>query len=262
MDTLEELRLVESNLMGIVTNGNPILDELRSFLLSSSKMIRSKLALLYLKSNNAEINEDVIKLLTAGELIHNASLLHDDIIDSCDKRRGKDTIGKIFSPKVSILCGDLLVSKGVSILQYINNHEISETFIDCINEMCNAEIKQYLLRNLLPSENEYIDICKGKTAELFKSILKSVSILTKLDINDAINLGLNFGMLFQLNNDINPISADNDAKNGIKTMVDICGIEKTMYLIDNYRKKIEKLANVYPNKVYSIKILDLLKGIC
>ena len=261
MEISKDIGLVESNLRGVVNGGNYVLDELNSFLTSSSKLIRTKLALLYLKSNNINITENIIKLLTAGELIHNASLLHDDIIDSCDKRREKDTIGKLFSPKVSIICGDLLVTKGVKILQSIGNDVVLNIFANCIDKMCNAEIKQYLMRGLVPSEAEYIDVCEGKTAELFKSILKSVCILAKVDSNDAVELGINFGIFFQLKNDINPVSAENDAKNGIKTLVDICGIEKTMYLIDNYKKRIEYLIMAYPNKVYSRGISDLLEKI-
>lgn len=254
----EELERIENELSRVITGGNPVLDELNVFISNSSKMIRSRLAILYLKSNNIPVNDNVIKLLAAGELIHNASLLHDDIIDNSEKRRGKDTLGKMFSPKISILCGDLLVSKGVKIIHGIDNDEITEIFADCIDKMCNAEIKQYLLRGTIPSDSDYIDVCRGKTAELFKSILKSVSILTNNDSDIAVELGLNFGILFQLQNDISPQSAENDVKNEIKTAVDIYGIEKTKYLIDNYKKKIESLIELFPNKVYAQSILGLI----
>ena len=71
---------------------------LKSFLLENSKFIRSKLAILYLKSQNLEINDDIYKILSAGEIIHSASLLHDDVIDDADIRRGRCSINKKFSP--------------------------------------------------------------------------------------------------------------------------------------------------------------------
>ena len=87
--------------------------DLKIFLSGNSKFIRSRLAILYLKAQEKEITDDVINVLTVGEIIHNSSLLHDDVIDDAVYRRGKTTIGNLYTPKISILCGDYLVSFGL-----------------------------------------------------------------------------------------------------------------------------------------------------
>ena len=82
----EELNLVNSELNNIDLFNNELGKALQKFLTSSSKQIRSKISLLYLKAFNTKISENSIKIISAGEIIHNASLLQDDIIDNADTR--------------------------------------------------------------------------------------------------------------------------------------------------------------------------------
>ena len=83
--------------------------ELSSFIVGDSKFIRSKLALLYLRAQVCEITPLTYEILSIGELIHDSSLLHDDVLDNAELRRGKETISNIFGDKVSILAGDYLL---------------------------------------------------------------------------------------------------------------------------------------------------------
>ena len=114
---LENINLIiESSLTDLLPE-----NELKKFVLNGSKRIRSKLALLYIMSNCCIPNDNIYNLLAACELIHNASLLHDDVIDNSDVRREHITIGKKYSQNISILCGDYLVSIAVELLSKINN---------------------------------------------------------------------------------------------------------------------------------------------
>ena len=97
---------------------------LRDFLLSGSKFIRSTLAILFLKSLNSDINKEIYEILSAGEIIHNASLLHDDVIDNANSRRGATTIAKKFTSNISILAGDYLLSHAIEKLLELNNFEV------------------------------------------------------------------------------------------------------------------------------------------
>lgn len=255
-----ELLKVEYELLNAFKNKEgEIYRELELFLKSPKKRIRSMLAILYFKSQNVSINEDVLHILTAGELIHNASLLHDDVIDEASKRRGIETIGHKFSSKISILAGDFLVSIAIEFLLKLNNSKILNIFLDSTKRMSEAEIKQYLLRGVKPPLEEYIEIAEGKTASLFEAIFESIAIITNKNPQEAKDFAKNFGILFQLKNDMEKISAKADEKNNIYTPKDFLGIEKTNALIDNYLEKMRCEIEKFPQNEYKTGLEDLLK---
>ena len=235
--------------------------ELSGFLTKGSKMIRSKLCLSYLKTHNIGISENVLKIITAGELIHNASLLHDDVIDDADYRRGNLTVWKKFSPKISVICGDYLVSAAVNILSGIENFDILNSFNKCVQEMSKAEIKQFLLRNKKPNVEEYIDICEGKTAELFYTMLKSCLIVSSEEFDYTESFAKLYGVSFQLNNDFSESSAVQDKKNGIYNIVDILGIEKAKILSDNYKEEMRNLIKKMPDNGWRVELESLVNGL-
>ena len=234
-------------------------DVLKHFILNGSKFIRAKLVLLYLKFQNVEINNNNInKILAAGEIIHNASLLHDDVIDNADLRRNEITLAKRFSPKLSILAGDYLLGFGMSKLISVKNFEILELFKNCTVQMANAEIKQLFLRDKMPTVSEYIDICKGKTATLFATILESVALISDINKDKARKFGELFGICFQINNDMEYLSANQDKTNGVYTAKDVLGIEKTNSLLDNYKEEMKILLNDIPSNIYKKELEDLI----
>ena len=235
--------------------------DLKNFVCQKSKLIRARLSLLYLKSRQANINENVFKILAAGEIIHNASLLHDDIIDEASTRRGKSTIGALYNPKLAILSGDYLLSIAVELLES-NSSEILQRFKDAIKQMCEAEFKQYFLRSKMPTIEEYISICRGKTAALFSAILQSCAIALDLETETTTEFAENFGVLFQLCNDLDKVSANNDKKNNVNTVIDIIGIEKAKILLDNYKHKLLSLIKDIENNEYKEELEVLIKELC
>lgn len=232
---------------------------LQEFLSEPSKRIRSKVAILYLKSANKEISENIFNILATGELIHNASLLHDDVIDEADMRRKKTTVSRSISPKISVLAGDYLISKAMEKVLTINNPQVTEIFRICTQKMCEAEFSQYFSRGIIPTKDDYLKICEGKTATLFSSVLKSCAIISGMDINHAKKFGKIFGIYFQIKNDLNKDSALQDKKNGIYTAIDIIGIEKTQFLLDNYREEMRTLLGVFTDSIYKKELEDLFK---
>ena len=94
---------------------------------------------------------------------------------------------------------------------------------------------------------------------MFSSILESCALLFELDSQNAVELGYLFGLLFQLKNDLNPLSEENDAKNSVHTAKHVFGIEKTVRLIDNYKEEIKELISGYPDRRYAQAILDILE---
>ena len=233
-------------------------DEMISFLSNGSKRIRSKLAILYIKANEKDSDDFIYKILTAGELIHNASLLHDDVIDNSKTRRGITAIGNKYSPKISILCGDYIVSAAIKILLELNNNKISNLFNECVQNMTKAEIKQYFLRDKMPSLEEYINICKGKTGGLFSAILESCAEYLHLDRDSASEFGEIFGICFQMQNDITDFSAEEDKKNKIFTAKDILGIENAKILSDNYKQELREMLNNFSDSKYKLDLESLI----
>ncbi|MCM1003662.1 MAG: polyprenyl synthetase family protein [Candidatus Gastranaerophilales bacterium] len=230
---------------------------LLEFLDEPSKRIRSRLAILYLKTAEKELNDEIYNILTAGELIHNASLLHDDIIDEAESRRGKTTIGVKISPKISILAGDYLIAQAMSKILEINNPDILNIFKNCTKTMCEAEFQQYFQRGQIPSKEDYISICRGKTGALFAAILESCALLAGMDSSAARILGENYGIYFQIKNDLDAVSAEEDKKNGIYTANSVLGIEKTLYLLDNLKEEMSNLLGVFPESIYKQELEGL-----
>lgn len=256
-----EINTLEQKLSAIVPFNCGIYSDIRKFLISKSKRIRSKLAIMYLKANNAEITDEIYNILISGELIHNASLLHDDVIDDSELRRGNPTIGSKYSPKLSILSGDFVLALGIDTLLKTNNNVLLKKFLDCAKDMAGTEIMQYTNRGVMPNEDEYLKICRGKTARLFETILESCAISANLQESEAQILGKNFGIMFQIINDTLETSRENDNNNGIYTAYDIFGVEKTKALIDNYKEEILSAIGNYPNKRYRAGIEDLINSL-
>lgn len=229
------------------------------FLNEPSKRIRTRLASLYIKTAGKDLNEAIYTILAAGEIIHNASLLHDDVIDEAEQRRGKTTIGKSLSYKMSIVAGDYLISKAISKILDLKNQEILEIFQKCTQSMCEGEISQYFSRGNIPSVDEYITICKNKTGMLFSAILESCAVIIGIDRKKAKEFGQVFGIYFQIKNDLNEESALADKKNNIYTANAVLGIENTISLLDNYREEMRNLLGVFPESNYKQELEGLFK---
>jgi len=256
----KELEELEKNINSILGNNNELFCEINDFVFGKSKRIRSVLTLLYLKNHDISISKDTILLLSAGELIHNASLMHDDVIDNSDIRRGNKTLFKKYGSKISILAGDYLVSKAIKeLISY--DDVILNIFLNAVSQMSEAEIYQFSKRDKNITVDEYIKIAEGKTASLFEAILESSAILHNLSREKAKTFGKIFGILFQINNDLQDDSIKNDNQNGVKTLLNILGIEKTQILKDNYKEEMRNLLADFKENKYKTAIEDLVKGL-
>ena len=257
----DDINKIEKHLGGLFNITNDVLNDLNVFLMGNSKRIRSLIALLYLKANEKNISESVINILSAGEIIHNASLLHDDVIDNAEYRRGSVTISNKFNSEISVLSGDFLLSYAVNYLIGVEHKDILNLFINATRLMSEAEIEQYIKRNNDIKIQEYLQIIYGKTASLFETILMSCAIMTNLDVEKAGEFGKLFGLLFQINNDMSEDSIKNDKINGVKTSVDIAGIEKTNDLKDNYKEKMRAILEKMPDNDYKMALKDLVNSL-
>ena len=242
---------------------------LEKFLLTSGKKIRPVLALLFLKMFDCEINRSQLNLQAGVELAHNASLIHDDIIDSCKIRRNSDTFEVKFDTKTAVMTGDYLLSKTFQLLLDIKNLKILNDFVETFSLMAKAEIYQYFDRFKIPKFDDYIEKTTNKTAKLFETCLKSSAIIANQNADLWGNFGLNFGIAFQIKNDLDNFYKDNsDVKCGIYTAPVIFsgtkditreGINKTEFLINNYIGECEKILSICPENNYRQVLYDILE---
>ena len=274
----EQLSEIEKYMISSLNLREDLLPYVIKFLTSPSKRIRPLLSLLYIKALGYNVCAEQVKILSAVELVHNASLIHDDIIDESELRRGEKTISYEFGNKLGVICGDYLLSVAMKILSEVGNIKVIECFTDALQNMCIGEVNQHFDKFRIGTIEEYIEKSKNKTAYLFMTGLIAPLIYKNFSdeiISKASDFGLNFGIAFQMRDDIlNLLSSDNskpvknDISEGIYTASVIYagdtenfadGVEKARCLLNNYITNAEiNIGNVEDN-VYSSALKELLE---
>ncbi len=178
---------------------------------TEGKMIRPAIILLAskLSDNLAGIESPRLKIwqfAAAIELIHTATLIHDDMLDKSCMRRFHQTINAKWGDDFSILFGDHLFSKAFSVLTEIDSAQLHKLTSEATNRISEGEFVQLNNRyNLALTREEYLFIIERKTASLFSACTKGAAILINLnkkEQDDLFQFGLNFGMAFQIIDDI------------------------------------------------------------
>ena len=271
----DDMYKVENNLTDFYCGSDELQTNLLSIIKAPSKRLRPLLAILYLKMYDAEITYDQIQLQSAVELIHNATLIHDDVVDNSSKRRNKKTLNEMFDNSLAVVTGDFLLSVAIQKLLDVKSCDILELFSVAIKRMCVGEIQQYFNKFKIINFDEYLDKCRYKTAELFMASLTSAAKTANLDINSAKDFAKRFGIAFQIRDDLlNVINSEsdkpcgNDIEDGIYTAPVIFakdlnnieyGIEKTKELLDNYFNRVKKCLDKAPENEYKRAILELIE---
>ncbi|MGB6329541.1 MAG: polyprenyl synthetase family protein [Halarcobacter sp.] len=200
---MEELQKVKEQIKKFIIE----VDDKKSLelldLLATGKMLRSKLIL-----KIAGISEESIKLCAVVEMIHAASLLHDDVIDEADTRRGKPSINALFDNKTSIMFGDILYSKAFTQLSQMDK-EIAYTVSNAVTLLSIGEMADVdLTQNFNTSYDKYFDMIYKKTASLIEASAKAAAIMAGLDKDKYALYGKNLGLAFQMIDDILDITQD------------------------------------------------------
>ncbi len=273
----EELEKLNAELEKSVCGDTPLHSAVRDFLLAPSKRIRPLVVFLYLKANKIEVSNAHIKLQTVTELIHNASLIHDDVIDNGKLRRSKQTINSAFNNRLAVISGDYILSVTLRKLAEFNSPELIKIYSSVIEKMCTGEIEQNFSRYKITDIAKYIEKSYKKTGALFESALKASIFLEGLPPENA-EFAKFFGIAFQIRDDLlNITGQDNtkvsaDIQDGIYNAPVIfsgsadnpsAGIEKTKSLLSNYIERAkQKISNLENNryKRAMTELLDILKN--
>jgi octaprenyl-diphosphate synthase len=171
---------------------------------AGGKRMRPVLVLLAARSGNLQ-SEQHIPMASVIELIHTATLLHDDVVDMSTLRRGRPTVNAEWNNPSSVLVGDFLYSRAFQILVQIGNTAIMEIIADTTNKIAEGEVLQLIARNNPDSsENSYMEVIRSKTAILFQAAAQCGAILggagptTETGLK---NFGMHLGIAFQLIDD-------------------------------------------------------------
>ena len=156
--------------------------------------------------------EHHVELAAVVEFIHTATLLHDDVVDESELRRGRKTANAEFGNAASVLVGDFLYSRAFQMMVAVRSMRVMEVVADATNAIAEGEVLQLLnARNLAVTEAAYLDVIRRKTAKLFEAAAQLGAILG--DSNAEIERGLarygmHLGTAFQLVDDVLDYSGD------------------------------------------------------
>ncbi|HPT05282.1 MAG TPA: polyprenyl synthetase family protein [Candidatus Egerieousia sp.] len=194
-----------------------------------------------------------------AEMIHNATLMHDDVADDANMRRGTPSINAKFSAAASVLSGDFWLARALHILTTKCGSKILGCFTDAVQKMAEGEMIQMSKAEALDtSEQDYYDIIERKTASLFKATIKSAAYVVKADrvvVEAMTNYAGHLGLAFQMRDDIFDYSpkmktgkiAGADLKERKITLPLLCAINNCPDSSETIRKLIGQIKNTKQN---------------
>jgi octaprenyl-diphosphate synthase len=209
-----ELLLVEEELRGYTKSDITPISEIGEYLLNAGgKRIRPALLLLTAKMLG-EVPPMTIRLAAVVEFLHNATLVHDDVIDAADTRRGRPSANSHWGNSMTVLAGDWLYMQSFAVALGEKNFEVLNTLIDITQKMVEGELLQLtLLGKSQITEQQLLDIVERKTACLFSGCTKLPAIAVGMNHGSAERLaevGKSLGMAFQLTDDLLDLTSTKD----------------------------------------------------
>ena len=202
----KELNELENNLSSSVSSEIELATEVSSYLVNSGgKRIRPAICILVARAFDYSGN-DLIRLASSIELLHTATLIHDDVVDESLMRRGKESIQNKWDNAHGVLVGDFVYSKAFQLMASFDNPNIIRALANATNRISEGEVLQLSLKNKDKlTENQYFEIIDRKTAELFKVSSVTAGILASCSKDQLDSLSLfstSLGIAFQIQDDI------------------------------------------------------------
>lgn len=174
---------------------------------SHGKYIRANSVLICAENEEGMVHPNAVKIAASIEILHLATLVHDDIIDNADLRRGEVTLQKKYGKKTAVICGDYLLCAALSLATSISNKQdyLNINMPNYIGRVCIGELDQHINNfNLNLSVYKYLKIISGKTAALFEASFFAGAIFSNISEAECKRykqLGFYIGMIFQLTDD-------------------------------------------------------------
>ena len=207
-----ELQTVEVRLRDAIRiEFEPLANIFESLISSGGKRIRPALAILATRFHATD-PEKALTLAVILELVHAATLIHDDLIDKSPLRRGSPTISSRWSGTATVLAGDFLLARAADIAATVENFRVMSIFAQTLMAICDGEIRQdFGGAHWPPNREQYYRHIDSKTASLFTASTEGGAVLSGAPENEIAALkayGHNLGMAFQVVDDILDFTAD------------------------------------------------------
>jgi octaprenyl-diphosphate synthase len=206
---------------------------------SGGKRVRPALLILSAKVFGEEVDQSIIRMATVMEFLHTATLVHDDIIDGAEIRRGRQTVSSQWGNDMAVLMGDWLYMSAFEAALQERDLDILDTLTEATRKMTEGELMQLtLIGNMRITEEQHLEIISRKTGYLFSASCRVGAILREATIpqRDALaDYGLNLGIAFQLVDDLLDFTSDIN-KLGKPVLSDLREGKVTLPLIRFLRK--------------------------
>lgn len=209
-----EFEKVNKQILCQLESNVPLVEKIGHYIIESGgKRLRPLLVLLGAGACHYQ-GEEQIKLATVIEFLHTATLLHDDVVDTSDLRRGRPTANANWGNAPSVLVGDFLYSRAFQLMVSMGEMEIMQILSGATRIIAEGEVMQLMnIRNLDTSEAEYLETIRCKTAMLFEASIHSAAVLSKASTEHSEQLrryGHHLGMAFQLVDDLLDYRGDSE----------------------------------------------------
>ena len=239
----------------VTTTEIPLINTLSSHMIDSGgKRIRPIIVFLISKIMSNE--KKVIESAAIIELIHAATLLHDDVVDQSDVRHNINTANKLWGNDSAVLVGDFLYSRAFELIVNINRERVYKILAETTNKISQGEVMQLMYKEkIIEDKEKYIEIVYLKTGKLFEaSALVAMDIAGSSNYDWAKQFGKNFGIAYQLRNDYLDYFGD-DNETGKNIAEDLSEGKSTLPLIHSYinsnTNDKSTIENIFNNKILS-----------
>jgi len=233
----KELDIFENHFQNSVKSKNRLLDKIMNFIIKrKGKQMRPMFVFLSAKLVG-EVDDKVYRAASLIELLHTATLVHDDVVDEADQRRGFFSINALWKNKVAVLVGDYLLSKGLLLALDNEDYQVLQIVSKAVKAMSEGELLQLeKSRKLNLDEEVYYEIIKGKTASLLSSACSAGAWAASenTEMRDKLAcFGEKIGIAFQIKDDLFDYGYDNIGK---PTGIDIKEKKLTLPIIYTLNK--------------------------
>jgi geranylgeranyl pyrophosphate synthase len=206
------LAQVEAQLQQVADQApSPLSELVRGSLFPPGKRVRPVLVLLSAKATG-ELDERAVRVAAAVELVHTASLIHDDIVDASPLRRGRPTAHKQHGAKVAVLGGDYLIAQALMIAGSLRDLAMIDQVSELMVQMTEAEVAQFAEHHQVDvAEQDYLDVIRGKTAALLSASCALGALAGQASVeqvNALKDYGYHVGMAFQITDDTLDFTSD------------------------------------------------------
>lgn len=253
-DIQDDLEQVDTTFQERATSGLDILNSASMHAIASpGKRLRTAITLLSGKLNTYRFDK-LLPLSVAYEMVHLATLIHDDIIDEAKTRRGNPTVNAVWGDKIAILLGDYYLAKTAGLIADVEDFRIDHLFSDTVATVCEGTILEIMTAGRIDLTVEtYYEKIKHKTACLIAACSKGGAIVsgaTNEEITLLYDYGLNLGIAFQIIDDILDYTEDqstigkpagNDLRQGMMTLPLIYALQEQPH--DGLALKVQPLLN-------------------